>query len=58
MDSEPPTGWEHCEKTGAWLQLRDALDYADSERFPVAQFGELAPFFNFPYESQPLGLTN
>jgi hypothetical protein len=34
--------------TGAWLQLRDALDYADTERFPVAQFGELALFFNFP----------
>eukprot|EP01045_Picozoa_sp_COSAG04_P011065 COSAG04_NODE_701_length_11012_cov_18.320718_5_plen_264_part_00 len=24
---------------GAWLQLRDALDYSDATRFPVAQFG-------------------
>jgi hypothetical protein len=24
---------------GAWLQLRDALDYADGARFPVAQYG-------------------
>ena len=24
---------------GAWVQLRDALDYADATRFPVAQFG-------------------
>ena len=24
---------------GAWLQLRDALDYADAERFPEAEFG-------------------
>ena len=24
---------------GAWLQLRDALDYADATRFPVAEFG-------------------
>ena len=29
--------------TGAWLQLRDALDYADTERFPTAQFGESPP---------------
>ena len=27
------------EAPGGWLQLRDALDYADTERFPVAQFG-------------------
>ena len=25
--------------SGAWLQLRDALDYSDATRFPVAQFG-------------------
>eukprot|EP01047_Picozoa_sp_COSAG01_P032203 COSAG01_NODE_2317_length_7922_cov_18.384763_6_plen_102_part_00 len=30
MESEAP---------GGWLQLRDALDYSDADRFPVAQFG-------------------
>merc|ERR1711998_40748 len=24
---------------GAWIQLRDALDYSDTERFPEAEFG-------------------
>jgi hypothetical protein len=24
---------------GGWLQLRDALDYADDDRFPVSEFG-------------------
>ena len=27
------------EAPGAWLQLRDALDYADATRFPVSKFG-------------------
>ena len=27
------------EAPGGWLQLRDALDYSDTDRFPVAQFG-------------------
>ena len=27
------------EAPGGWLQLRDALDYADGTRFPVARFG-------------------
>lgn len=27
------------EAPGAWLQLRDALDYSDATRFPVSEFG-------------------
>ncbi len=27
------------EAPGGWLQLRDTLDYADADRFPVSEFG-------------------